>query len=178
MGEVVVKAINNIYYVYGNLTDFTLFLKCLNEKLKVCSKLSKGQFSAFFSLNRNVSDEQLLAIFNVCLNNSSIILGFEKPIVNKTIKVIDSLYAGNDYYFDEDIIISSSIEADVYIKISGNLYVTGSVKGKIDLLNRNNSCVCAGANEAQIRICDSHFQNVTNLSTCKMYYNNRNVVIE
>lgn len=67
-----------------------------------------------------------------------------------------------------------SIRKQAFVTSSESLYVLGSVQGSVDLLHED--CVlCASRMDGNVRICDTHFQNMTSFAPCKVYYECRHL---
>ena len=67
-----------------------------------------------------------------------------------------------------------NIRKQAFVTSSESLYVLGSVQGSVDLLHED--CVLAASHiDGNVRICDTHFQNMTSFAPCKVYYENRHL---
>ncbi len=168
-----IKYQNQLCSITALTADFNAFLSGLEEKLKLHFFQQKVQFHAFFSFPYELSKEELLSLYQICDHYHALIDGFSLPKKDASLKVMNHcFYAGNSYVLLEDTVYIGDIESDVDVSCACNLYVIGTVRGKIDLLFPQLNITAIAFDDARIRIYDTKFQNMTNFSTKSVYYDN------
>lgn len=180
MVQVVIKAVNNQYFVYLDSLKEDIKIELI-KRLKACSREGQVQFSAFFCLSFTPSSVNLMELFEICRNHGTLISGIRQPVKDKKkeLNIIEKdLSGGQTYYFKEDVILLGNIEKDCYVVSEANLFVLGHVKGNVDMLF--NDCILYAASlfEATIRIHVSPYQIMTNSASCKVYYKDRLLILK
>lgn len=172
MDEVKIKAHNSNYIVYCSLEHDSIFFSMLKTKLQACIR-GERTFEAFFHFQQELSSQQMLQVIACANEQKTIVKGLYFPKKPMGIKMIEEpLYSGQTYHFDEDIMIMGSICADTFITCSEHIYVLGEVSGNVDLLHHDCSISASSFKCANIRICDSTYQNMTSFAPAKIYYKN------
>lgn len=177
MVQIKVKGINDNYHVYASYDDADAFFEELKERLRLCQDANVGRFEAFFHVTLH-NENEAMRLFQVCEECATIPLGINDANIKKPIEVKEyDLRGGHTYHFDTPILLLGNIHSSCYVSSEESLYVMGSVQGSVDLLHED-SFLCASSIHANVRICDSSFQNVTFFSPCKVYYEQRKIKIE
>lgn len=177
MVQIKIKGVNNAYHIYAEFDDFAMFLTSLKERLLRCSFQGERMFEAFFHLP-NVNDRELADLFKLCEQTNTVINGINiKEEIAPSYKIMEgSLFNGQDYHFDEDVILLGNIPAQAYITTSASLFVMGLVRGTVDLMHMD--CIlCASKIDASVRICDTSYQNMTSFSPVKIYYDDCHLIM-
>lgn len=175
MVQVKIKAVNNVYTFVCAYDDFPAFLPILQERLKACAKIHHAHFEAFFHFQNEVSEAQLLQILSCANENGTIVLGLNQNQPPSTPMLIlqQSLYSGQTYHFDQAILLLGSIAPDAFVSSSESIYCLGDVGGTIDLMHEDCILCASSFFQANIRICDSKYQNMTSFSPAQIYYKER-----
>lgn len=172
MVQIKIKGLNQTYHVIASFDDADEFFIQLEERLKACRRNPDRFFEAFFHVGE-LNGEQILRLFEVCKACHTLILGINYVPMNvKTIYLEEDLRGGEHYTFEDSLILMGNIRKQAYVTCKHNLYVLGAVRGSVDLLHAN-AMLCCGVLDGNVRICDSHFQNMTSLAPCKVYYESR-----
>lgn len=176
MVQIKIKAINQSYIVVCSYDDFTECLTALKEKLRICVNSHSGSFEAFFHFSKSLSSEEFFQLVH-CVNEMGvIILGLKHPAEKHDLMILEqNLTSGQTYEFDREVLLLGSICADTYVKSSESIYCIGTVSGTIDLIHDDCRLCASGFFQANIRICDSIYQNVTSFSPAQVYYDERNL---
>lgn len=170
MDEVKVKAHNTDYMVYCSLEHDSIFFSMLKTKLKACVR-GERTFEAFFYFQQPLNSKQVLQVISCANEQQTLVKGISFPEVPKGIRLIEEpLFSGQTYHFDEDVMIMGSICTDTFITCSEHMYVIGEVSGNIDLLHEDCTITASSFKHANIRICDSSYQNMTSFAPAKIYY--------
>lgn len=177
MVQIKIKGINRTYHVVAQYDDAQQFFITLEERLKRCLVSQDGYFEAFFHVTfKDYSD--LVSLFRVCKECHTIVLGIHHEVIHKQTCFFEgNMRGGERYRFDVPMVVLGHIESNAYVECSESLYVVGKVRGNIDLLHEDNT-LYASYLHANVRICDTSYQNMTSFSACKVYYNNRSIEIE
>ena len=172
MVQIKIKGVNQAYHVVASFDDADAFFIQLKERLKACQRNPDRFFEAFFHIDE-LQGDLMLRLFAVCAECQTLILGInELPHAVKTIVVEEELRGGEQYVFEDSVVLLGSIRKQAYVTCHHDLYVLGEVHGSVDLLHEEN-VLCCSQLEGNVRICDSHFQNMTSLAPCKVYYESR-----
>lgn len=177
MVQIKIKAVNNQYVVTCAYDDFPLFLTTLKERLNACVKSHNGTFEAFFHIAQDIDEEQLAQVILCANETNTIVAGFAQSENKKRDLMIleQDLYSGQTYTFDREVLLLGSISAEAFVHSSENIYCIGSVSGNVDLLHEDCIICASGFFQANIRICDSKYHNLTSFSPAKVYYKGRSV---
>lgn len=174
MVQIKIKAVNHTYTVCCSFDDFPSFLTTLKERLNACAKSHCGKFEAFFHIENPIDDTQLLDILRCANEAGTVVLGLEKDARRPNLIIIEeNLRSGQTYEFDHEVLLLGSIQAEAFVSSSESLYCIGTVGGNIDLMHEDCMICASGFFQANIRICDSHYQNMTSFSPAKVYYKER-----
>lgn len=180
MVQVIIKAVNNQYFVY--LDSFKEEIKNeLIKRLKACSREGQVQFSAFFCLSFTPSAVHLIELFDICKNSGTILMGIKqtaKENINEIVIMEKDLSGGQTYYFKENVILLGNIEKDCYVVSEANLFVLGYIRGNVDMLYKECVLYSAFLDNASIRIHVSTYQIMTNSASCKVYYSDRKLILK
>lgn len=163
---------NNAYHVIAQYDDINEFFMTLEERLNRCLTSEDSYFEAFFHVPLQ-NGEEFQRLLMLCKQCHTIIKGMDALPLSKQTRVIEQdLRGGESYHFYEPIILLGSIHSNAYVSSSESMYVLGNVRGSVDLLH--DDCTLCSANiNANVRICDSKYQNVTSFSSSKVYYDTR-----
>lgn len=175
MVQIKIKAINDSYTVICAYDDFPSFLCMLQERLKACTNNHRAHFEAFFRFRNEVSEEELIQILKCANESGTIVLGLlQKEQKDHQILILEqNLYSGQTYHFDQEILLLGSIDAEAFVSSSENIYCIGDVSGNIDLMHDDCMITASSFFQANIRICDSKYQNMTSFSPAQIYYKER-----
>lgn len=174
MVQIKIKAVNHTYVVCCSFDDFPSFLTMLKERLNACAKGHSGKFEAFFHIENALDDAQLLALLQCANAAGTVVLGLNKHADNRNLIIVEeNLHSGQTYEFDHEVLLLGSIGAEAFVTSSESLYCIGSAGGNIDLLHEDCVICASGFFQANIRICDSHYQNMTSFSPAQVYYKER-----
>ena len=171
MVQLKIKGINGKFHVYMTSSYFEEELNELSTRLKIFTSQQEKMFSAFFHLE-NAAQKQIQTLFSFCREHEILIEGIDLGNCrnSKTLDIREeTLLNGQSYVLNEDTLLLGNIEPQAYVCCKGSLYVLGCVEGNIDLYYEDN-ILCASALCANVRICDSKFQNMTFFSPVKVYY--------
>lgn len=179
MDEVKVKAHNQTYYVHCMIDHSDDFFDLLIKRLQACSRGMDRCFEAFFIFSRSLTKDEILKLFHILKEQNVEMLGISYPEKVKKMNIVsEPLYSGQTYHYDEETLLLGSVCQDTFITCSQNLYIVGEVRGNIDLLHED-CCIHAGNfRNANIRICDSSYQNMTSFSPAKIYYSDMNLKLK
>lgn len=177
MVEDIIKAVNH-QYIYVSYKDFDeMKIKC-KAKLLACSSHSENKFKAFFNC-KDLNEIQFIELLKICNESNTVFLGFIKPKKEKTINIYnEKIYSGDCLKFYEDTLILQDIPFDCFIESSGNLYIIGKVKGKINLIYQDCKISASLYENAFIRIFDTNYQNTTNFACTTYYYLDKQLMKE
>jgi len=179
MVQIKVKAVNHTYTVCCAYDDFPLFLTMLKERLNACTKGHSGKLEAFFHIQSDITGEQMLQLLQCANETGTVILGFVNEASHRDLMIIEeNLHSGQTYEFDREILLLGSIGAEAFVSSSENIYCIGSVGGNIDLLHEDCIISASGFFQANIRICDSHYQNMTSFAPAQVYYRERKLQLK
>lgn len=155
--------------------DFSVFIKQLKEKLQNRFFHTKDHFQAFFSFPFILDEHKMITLSNVCDACSTLIMGIDMPTcTDEEVQVKQHcFYNGNRYCLHGTHVYIGNIEKDVHLVCDGDLYVIGEIRGEIDLLYSHLHISASSLSFARIRIFDSHFHNLTNISPCSVYYDDK-----
>lgn len=174
-----IKGINGKFHIYMTSSLFEEELEALNARLKMLSSSDDKLFSAFFHLE-NGTQKQIQVLFLFCHKHNILIEGISLGMCEKN-KILDvregTFFNGQSYVLDADTLLLGNIESQAYVCCKGNLYVLGSVEGNVDLYYEDN-VLCASSLHANVRICDSRYQNMTFFSPSKVYYEDTKLKIK
>ncbi len=154
MERIQVKILNNRLVVRFNAhCDFDSQWNQWIEKLQQLNLHSKERLEVFFHFP-NLDDE----VIHHCLKqmlSECMVLGFQKKQLDtkeKDLEIIHSKVRGGDpLVFENGGLVCGDIEKDVFVTLeSGNLYVTGCIKGKVECLEPNSVIYCASMDHAMI----------------------------
>lgn len=176
MVQIKIKGINKEYHVVITFDDFEECIQQLQERLKACYRGDNRFFEAFFHICE-LNSEQLLRFFQVCKEVNTYVLGINYVYVEekKQMKMLElDLYNGQTYTFAEPTLLVGNISPQAYVTCKDALYVIGHVRGSIDFLYED-CFLCASSVDANVRICDTNFQNVTIFAPSKVYYEHRHL---
>lgn len=178
MVQIKIKAINQKYEVHCSFDDETTFYNELEKKLSACSKKARF-FEAFFHFYQPLTEEQIRQTLAIANQNHTLVLGFNYTPSKQVIHRIEtSLFSGQSYRFEEPILILGSIANGAFVQSSESIYCIGQVSGNIDLLHEDCELHASAFFQANIRICDSEYQNVTNFSPSYIYYENTTIIVK
>ncbi len=179
MVQIKIKAVNHTYTVCCTYDDFPSFLTMLKERLNACAKGHSGKFEAFFHMQEELSESQLLQLFACANETGTMILGFLNQANHRDLMIIEeNLHSGQTYEFDREVLLLGSIQAEAFVSSSENIYCIGSVGGNIDLFHEDCRITASGFFQANIRICDSHYQNMTSFAPAQVYYKERKLQLK
>ena len=174
MVQIKIKAVNHTYTVCCSFDDFPSFLTVLKERLNACTKGHSGKFEAFFHIENDIDDNQLLGILRCANDTGTIVLGLERDRTQCNLIIVEeNLHSGQTYEFDHEVLLIGSIGAEAFVTSSESIYCIGSVGGNIDLIHEDCTICASSFFQANIRICDSHYQNMTSFSPAQVYYKER-----
>ena len=174
MVQIKIKAVNHTYMVCCSFDDFPSFLTVLKERLNACARSHSGKFEAFFHIANAIDDNQLLDILHCANEAGTIVLGLESDHSQRNLIIIEeNLRSGQTYEFDREVLLLGSIQAEAFVTSSESIYCIGTVGGNIDLMHEDCIICASGFFQANIRICDSHYQNMTSFSPAQVYYKER-----
>lgn len=179
MVQIKIKAVNHTYTVCCSYDDFPSFLTLLKERLNACAKGHSGRFEAFFHMQSELCEQELLQLFQCANEAGTIVLGFLNQKNHRDLMIIEeNLHSGQTYEFDREVLLLGSIQAEAFVSSSENIYCIGSVGGNIDLFHEDCRITASGFFQANIRICDSHYQNLTSFAPAQVYYKERNLQLK
>lgn len=172
MVQIKIKGINDTYHIYAQFDDDAAFFRQLEERLNFCQHKTGQYFEAFFHFDR-LNEQQLQKLFHVCANSHTLIAGINDLPQEKPRRILEQdLRGAEHYHFHEPLLLLGNIRKQAFVTSSESLYVLGSVYGSVDLLHED--CILAASHvDGNVRICDTHFQNMTSFAPCKVYYKNR-----
>lgn len=171
MVQIKIKAVNELYTVQCAYDDIQEFLVQLTERLNACSEHGTRPFEAFFHFQQDVHDDEMMQIIQLANGAHTTILGFAQAEQKHDLKILEQdLYSGQTYSFDQEILLLGSIGADAFVSSSESMYCLGDVNGNIDLLHEDCILVASSFFQANIRICDTRYHNLTSFSPAKAYY--------
>lgn len=169
MVQIKIKGINNAYHIFAQFDDVTAFFTQLEERLKACCEKSGKFFEAFFHVQW-LDDAQLLELFALCGRYHTLISGINELPQEKPVQFMEKeLHGGEHYHFDAPVILLGNVRKQAFISSSESLYIFGAMHGSVDLLHEDCHLV-ASAMDGNVRICDSHFQNLTSFAPANVYY--------
>ena len=176
MVQIKIKGVNKTYHIVASFDDVHEFIIQLEERLKACHGTKDRYFEAFFHVPQ-MSAQDILDMIRLCESCYTIILGINyTPHEKAPIFIEKELRSGERYEFEQPVILLGNIRKQAFVICSESLYVIGSIHGSVDLLYED--CIlCCSSIKGNVRICDSHFQNVTSLAPVKVYYKNRRLEI-
>ena len=171
MVQIKIKGRNEAYHIYAQYDDASAFFQQLKERLKFCQNKNGQYFEAFFHIE-GLKPQHLKPLFQLCADCHTLIAGInELPQVKPRRILEQELRGGEHYRFHEPLLLLGNIRKQAFVTSSESLYVLGSVQGSVDLLHED--CVLAASHmDGNVRICDTHFQNMTSFAPCKVYYEN------
>lgn len=179
MVQIKIKAVNQSYTVICAYDDFASFLTMLKERLNACAKSHSGKFEAFFHIQNEISEAELIQILHCANEVGTIVLGLTQEEIHRDLMILEqNLYSGQTYHFDREILLLGSIGAEAFVTSSESIYCIGGVSGNIDLMHED--CIISASSffQANIRICDSKYQNMTSFSPAQVYYKERALEIK
>lgn len=179
MVQIKVTALNQVYTVVCAYDDFASFLPMLKERLKACAKSHNGHFEAFFHMHKELSASEMIELLH-CVNESgTIMLGLKQTPEKKDMLILEeNLYSGQQYEFDRQLLLLGCIGSAAYVKSAESIYCIGTAGGTIDLYHEDCVICASGFFQANIRICDSPYQNMTSFSPSLVYYNERKLYLK
>lgn len=179
MVQIKVTAVNHSYTVNCVYDDFSSFLSMLKERLKVCVNAHNGRFEAFFHMQEELDTNQMAEMIRCANEIGCIVLGLQCEKKHSDMLVIqENLHSGQVYDFKQEVLLLGSIGAEAFVTGSENLYCIGSVGGNIDLMHEDCEICASGFFQANIRICDSQYQNLTSFSPARVYYKERKLYLK
>ena len=166
-----IKIIKDEYHIYAKYDTFEQFLSEFLKRLQKGSK-KHTSFAAFFHLPL-LQEQDVLSLFRFCHQHQILIKGINQEVKEEVLQIVHaSLHANQRYEFSKPTLLIGHIEKQAYVKSTSTMYVLGNVDGIIDLLHAD--CrLYASSLSANIRICDSSFQNMTSFLSCCVYYDTR-----
>lgn len=178
MVQIKIKKIEDKYHVFCIFSDFPKFISELKKRLDFLTVRKTQDFEAFFHIP-DLSVNEYHEFFTLCNHSRVYIMGINWWQQERTIYFVEQKFrGGEEYYFDNAVILCSDIAKDVRISCASNVYIMGCVQGTIDLLHQNCEVYATLFQDARVRICDSDFQNVTSFARGKVYYEHGTVVYE
>lgn len=179
MVQIKVTAVNQTYTVSCAYDDFAAFLPALKERLKACADSHSGHFEAFFHMQNELSTQELLEVMTCANEVGVIILGFhrEEQAKRGLLVVEENLHSGQTYEFAREVLLIGSIGAEAFVTSSESIYCIGTISGNIDLMHEDCVICASGFFQANIRICDTHYQNMTSFSPARVYYKERKLYL-
>lgn len=178
MVQIKIRKIKEIFHVICEFYDFEQFLIELKKRLDFFTLHQTCDFEAFFHIP-SINEEQYVSFFQLCNQNKVYILGINWTKKEEVIQFYEPiLRSGEEYYFHHSVILCCDLGSDVRIVSNASIYVMGTVKGTIDLLHRTCELYATGFEQANIRICESDYQNVTSFARGKVYYEDGKVVYQ
>lgn len=179
MVQIKIKAINEQYTVICSYDDFQEFLKILKERLMICAQSHLGSFEAFFLIPEELEDTQVWQLLQTANEANTIVLGINVEKKHMDMQIMeDNLHSGQTYEFHRPLLLLGSIGSDAFVRSSENIYCIGQVSGNIDLLHEDCTLAAASFFQANIRICDSKYHNLTSFSPAAVYYKERVVQLK
>lgn len=176
MVQITVKGINERYHVFASYDDADMFFQQLEKRLRICQRAYAGYFEAFFHVTF-LQKQDVVRLFQTCEICKTLILGMNEEALAEKSQVLEKdLHGGKQYVFHHPLILLGNISTMAYVISDASMYVIGSVKGTIDL-RHGDCCLGAAHMDANVRICDTPFQNLTSFSPCSVYYEQRRVVM-
>lgn len=174
MVQIKVKAVNQTYTVICAYDNFQEFLIKLEERLKLFAKGQTDKFEAFFHIAENVNEEEFAQIIKTANDAGTLVLGLQYDEKKRDLMILEQdLYSGQTYTFDREVLLIGSISAEAYVTTSESIYCIGQVSGNVDLIHEDCRITASSFFQANIRICDSKYQNMTSFSPAQVYYNER-----
>ena len=179
MVQIKIKAINEQYTVVCYYDDFSTFLSVLKERLMICARSHLGSFEAFFVMQKKLEEEELWQLLMTAREAHTIIMGInvEKHVMDMQI-LREHLHRGRTYVFHRPLLLLGAIDVDVFVQSSENMYCIGQVRGNVDLLHEDCTLVASSLFQANIRICDAKYHNLTSFSPAQVYYQDSVVQIQ
>lgn len=175
MVQIKIKGLADGVHVYGEFDDEQAFLEDLQKRLKPFLN-HEGSVEAFFHV-RTLSEEGFLRFFQICNEAQVFVKALqetkEKPILQR----YGTLFNGETLHLKQDTLWIGNLKKGSYVSCEGNLYVIGEVDGVVDLWYAHTRLI-ASSIDAQVRICDTGFHNMTSFAPSKVYYCNREVLLE
>lgn len=179
MVQIKVTAVNQAYTVTCAYDDFSSFLTMLKERLKACADSHSGHFEAFFHMQNELSAQELLDVMKCANEVGTIVLGFHQEKEKRELIVVEeNLFSGQMYEFDQEVLLLGSIGAEAFVTSSESMYCIGTIGGNIDLMHEDCVICASGFFQANIRICDTHYQNMTSFSPAQVYYKERKLYLK
>lgn len=177
MVQIKIKGINDTYHIYASYDDASAFFQQLKERLNFCQKKNGQYFEAFFHFDGGKSRD-LHELFRVCASCHTLIAGIDEVPQKPQQRILEQELRGAQLYeFHEPVLLLGNIRRSAFVSSSESMYVIGKVAGSVDLLHED--CVlCASQIDGNVRICDTCFQNVTSFAPCKVYYEDRHLIIQ
>lgn len=174
MVQIKIKGINKTYHVLASFDDTTAFFVELRERLKACQRQDNRKFEAFFHISE-LQDQQVIEFFHLCEECHTLVLGMNYVPFQKDMHVVEEdMRGGQSYHLKNPSILIGNIRKQAFVSCEENLYVIGKVLGSVDFLYEDCE-LCASYMDGNVRICDTHFQNMTSFSPCKVYYRDRHL---
>lgn len=174
MVQIKVKGLMDGVHIYAEYDKEAEFLVEIEKRLKLFHAHGKT-IEAFFHLPF-LSSTGLKQLFHLCENNNVIITGMDEQQEHPMQVKQGDLWSGQEITLDHDTIWIGDLHKESYLITKANLYVIGKVEGSIDACHK--SCeIAASLFDAKVRICDSSFHNVTSFAPGKVYYINRQVIL-
>lgn len=179
MVQIKIKAVNHTYTVCCFYDDFPSFLTMLRERLNTIAKGHSGSFEAFFHIQTELREKELLQLLQCANETGTIVLGLINQTNRRDLMIIEeNLHSGQTYEFDREVLLLGSIQAEAFVSSSESIYCIGSVGGNIDLYHEDCRITASGFFQANIRICDSHYQNLTSFAPAQVYYKERKLQLK
>lgn len=175
MVQIKVKGLSDGVHVYALFDDEQQFLYEIKERLKAFS-CQKKAVEAFFHVN-GLSDQGLLSLFQLCEELRVIIKGMDEQRKKMMELRQGIVHNGQQLRLGKDTLWIGDIHSGAQVTCQGSFFVIGKVEGNIDLCYAD-AILAASTIQANVRICDSSFHNVTSFSPVKVYYNNRTIEFE
>lgn len=175
MVQIKVKGINGQYHVYASYDDEDEFLCTLRNRLEACL-VNKQDFSAYFHFLK-MKENVLIKVMALCQELNIVVKGIlEETYVKKDdVPKITTLSSGEENTCYDTVMILGDMKTDMYVNAYQDMYVIGCAKGVLDFMYEGCRLYASGV-DANIRICDSMFQNVTIFAPVCVYYEQGNVL--
>lgn len=170
MDEVFIKAVNGGYVVKGTCREQTSFFAQLKQKLEACAAHAGERFPVFFDVEGCLSEADYERIFHICETSGALCMGFDQEQKDDLMIVETSLYPGKQYFYRDRVLLLQDVPKDCYVTCLKDVYVLGTIFGQVDVFDQDAKIAAGCFDHAQVRICDSCFQNMTNDAPLILYY--------
>ncbi len=174
--NVKIKGIND--YLYFELHEEVPFNYILNDLKSVLDSLPQtknGYYpKAFFDLkSRIVSSKEMNSLIMLLYKSQKVLFcGVQDHIETQTMKLVEKdVYNGEIVEaLHQDLLIIGNVHIGGVVKGNKNIYIVGKVEGMVEGTSKHSTINLSSANNAQIRICNQLWQDVTIFTLTLFYY--------